>query len=228
MVSLLPSWLTRVIRRPLISQTAIDPSGSTTGPSGNSSPSASTTGPSGDSSPSASTRTSAIALLLVAPDPGLNGSAGRAAAVHERGIERHGPRPVVAERDEASVEAVDDSGPRVRQRPAGMADVRRELVCRRCANELLAGAGARDGDALVGPRAGADHRGVADAAVQLPTHAAGRRCGCKPAVRIERDRADSSMTRFAARVGGACALMAGALALGHEPARILEVERGVG
>src|SRR5215212_4501088 len=94
MVSLLPSESTRVIRLPWISQTAIDPSGSTTGPSGN-------------SRPSARTRNSAIPLLLVGPDPRLDGSAGRAAAVHEGGIEGHRPGTVAAERDEASVESGD-------------------------------------------------------------------------------------------------------------------------
>src|SRR4051794_23364535 len=179
-VSLLPSRSTRVIRCPWISQTAIEPSGSTTGPSGN-------------SRPSVSTRTSAIALLLLAPHPRLDGSAGRATAEHERGIERHRPGAVVPERDEAAVEVVDHRSRRLGQRSAGVTDARRQLVCDGGADELLAGAGARDGHVLVGPCARADHRRVADAAVQLAAHAAGRSGGRQTAVRVERDGAHGAV-----------------------------------
>src|SRR4051794_26723419 len=198
-VSLLPSRSTRVIRCPWISQTAIEPSGSTTGPSGN-------------SRPSASTRVSAIHLLLLVPDPGLDGSPGRAAAVHERGIERHRPRAVAADGDQAAVESGHDRRDSIRQRLVRVAHARRQLVRDRCADELLAGARTGDGHVLVRPGAGADHRRVADPALKLAAHAACRGRRCKGTIGSQRHRADRPR-------------LARLLALGNEPARVLEVER---
>src|SRR3954453_6940042 len=103
------------MRCPWISHTATEPSGSTTGPSGN-------------SSPSASTRTSAISLLLLAPDPGLDGSSGRAAAVHERGIERHRGGAVAAQRDEAAVESAPPRGRGIAESRSRMAHLGGQLV----------------------------------------------------------------------------------------------------
>src|SRR3954469_10700559 len=124
-VSLLPSWSTRVMRLPWISQTATEPSGRTTGPSGN-------------CSPSVSTRTSGIPLLLLVPDPGLDGPRRRSAAVHERGIEGHGPRAVVCQRDEAAVEPVHDRGRCLFERRVRVAHPRRQLMRGSDADELLA------------------------------------------------------------------------------------------
>ena len=76
---------------------------------------------------------------------------------------------------------------------ARVAHARRRARARRGADELLAGAGARDGHVVVGPGAGADHRRVADAARQLAAHAAGRRGGGEVAVGVERDRADGAV-----------------------------------
>src|SRR3954470_19556509 len=81
----------REMRWPLISQTASEPSGRTTGPSGN-------------SSPWASTRTSGIPLLFISPDRRLDRTGDRTAPIHERGIERHRDRAVAANGDQAAVE----------------------------------------------------------------------------------------------------------------------------
>src|SRR4051812_14191321 len=202
-VSLLPSLSTRVIRWPWISQTTSDPSGSTTGPSGN-------------SNPFARTRTSAIPLLL-APNPRLDGSGGRPAAVHERGIERHGPCAVASERDEAAVQPLDDRRRGVAERRTGVTHARRQLVRGGDPDELLTRARARDRDVLIGPCACANHGRVADASVELPADASGRRRGRELAGRAERDGAD-----------GPVLVEAPALAVSHEPVRILEVETCVG
>jgi hypothetical protein len=98
-------------------------------------------------------------------------------------------------------------------------------------DELLTGTGAGDGDVVVGPRARADHRRVADTAGQLPSHPARRGRRRELPVRVERDRADGPMPwgiRARACVRGRRIRMPGALAFGHEPGRILELEAGVG
>src|SRR4051794_26371118 len=195
------------MRLPLISQTSTEPSCRTTGPSGN-------------SSPSFSSRPSAIALLLLLllrPDPCLHRAARRAAAVHERGIERHGERAVGAECDQPAVEARDRVGRSRGQRPARVANAGGDLVGDRAADELLAGAGARDGRMLVGPGAGADHRSVAHPPRKLAADAAGGCRGRQLPGRVERDRTNRPV------VG-----VPSTFAIGHEPFGVGELERHVG
>src|SRR5262249_32653966 len=154
MVSLLPSWSTRVMRLPRISQTASEPSGSTTGPSGN-------------SRPSVRTRTSATShLSLLVPDPGLNRTGGRTAAVHQRGIEGHLALAVLRQRDQTAlaVERLDHPVGGFGHGRARVADPRGNLMRRGRTDEALALTRARDRDHVVGPGARSDHGRVAHAA----------------------------------------------------------------
>src|SRR5690606_21732684 len=75
---------------------------------------------------------------------------------------------------------------------AGQAHARADLVRGGGADVELAPAGAGDRAAVVGPGAGADDRRVADAAIALVGHAAGRRaCGEIP-LRIQGNRTDGT------------------------------------
>ena len=119
-------------------------------------------------------------------------------------VERGGHLAVRADRDQPAVVAP-AAEPSIAiahascEAEAAVAQERVDLVRERRADDRLAVAGARDGDGrVVGPRAGADQRRVADAPEPLAGDAAGRGRGGEPAVGVARHGADR-----AARAGSA-------------------------
>ena len=136
---------------------------------------------------------------------------------------RDGDQPAVAAE---ALEAPDRLDAGVLQPEPAVAQQRVHLVRERGPDDRLAVTGARDRDGLVGPRAGADQRRIADAAEPLAGDAAGRGRGRQAALGVARHGADRAAR--ARRVALGDAGERGPLALGDEPRLVLEGQAGGG
>src|SRR5258706_8237012 len=144
------------------------------------------------------------------------------AAVHAFAVERHGDIAAAVDGDQAAVglqagELLYRHARRPGERLAEILHARRDVVGEHAADDRLAKPGAGDRTRLiVRVIAGADDRGIPDAAGQLAGVAAGRSGGAEVAAGVERHRTDRAVVAFESLAQGRQAGPRREIALGHQ------------